>query len=212
MDPARVAIINFSAKGTTFDEYKAEKERKICLYTGELLKLLKRARGGESVRLSLDDETGQLNVIVDGAYPRSFKMPTLEPAEEEVPLPNVTSNAKATLTTNGLSEAFRDAELAGDYVTIETDGEDLLMNAKGDLMGAKINIRKDSEPLLSLEVEKPSKSSFSLSHLTDVVKAAKATSDLVSIELSTDAPIRLAFKQVYEGKLEYYLAPRVEIE
>ncbi len=86
------------------------------------------------------------------------------------------------------------------------------MNAKGDLMGAKINIQKDSEPLLSLEVEKPSKSSFSLSYLTDIVKAAKTTSDVVSMELSTDGPIRLAFKQVYDGKLEYYLAPRVEVE
>jgi len=86
------------------------------------------------------------------------------------------------------------------------------MNARGDLMGASIELKKGSDALLSLEAKEPSKATFSLSYLSEIVKAAAATSDVVTIEFSTDMPIRLDFKQPYDGKLVYYLAPRIEVE
>lgn len=212
MDPSRVAMVDFLMQKTAFDEYNASESMKLCLNMSELLKLLKRAGRDESVELSFDEKTGQLKVIIKGRYMRSFNMPTLEAAEEEVPTPNITFNARVTLTTEGLRQALDDVALVSDHVRIETDGEKLLMNAKGDLMGANIEIQKGSESLLSLDVKEPSKATFSLSYLTEVVKAAEATSDVVTIEFSTDMPIRLDFKQQYDGKLVYYLAPRIEVE
>jgi hypothetical protein len=44
------------------------------------------------------------------------------------------------------------------------------------------------------------------------VKAAVATSDIVTLEFSNDMPVRLDFKQTYDGTLVYYLAPRIEVE
>ncbi len=212
MDPSRVAMVDFLMQKTAFDEYNASESMKLCLNMSELLKLLKRAGRDESVELSFDEKTGQLKVIIKGRYMRSFNMPTLEAAEEEVPTPNITFNARVTLTTEGLRQALDDVALVSDHVRIETDGEKLLMNAKGDLMGANIEIQKGSQSLLSLDVKEPSKATFSLSYLTEVVKAAEATSDVVTIEFSTDMPIRLDFKQQYDGKLVYYLAPRIEVE
>jgi len=39
-----------------------------------------------------------------------------------------------------------------------------------------------------------------------------ATSDVVTLEFSTDMPIQLDFKQRYDGRLIYFLAPRIEVE
>ena len=99
MDPSRVAMVDFLMQKTAFDEYNATENMKICVNMGELLKLLKRAGKDESAELSFDSETGHLRIIIKGRYTRSFNMPTLEAAEEEVPTPNITFNAKVTLTT-----------------------------------------------------------------------------------------------------------------
>ena len=212
MDPSRVAMVDFAMNKTAFDEYISSENVKIGINVGDVLKLLKRAGRDESVELVLDEETGHLKVIIRGKYTRTFDVPTLELTEEEIPTPRITFNAKVTLTTDGLRHALEDISLVSDYVRIETDGEKVLMNARGDLMGASIELKKGSDALLSLEAKEPSKATFSLSYLSEIVKAAAATSDVVTIEFSTDMPIRLDFKQPYDGKLIYYLAPRIEVE
>jgi proliferating cell nuclear antigen len=79
-------------------------------------------------------------------------------------------------------------------------------------MGATIEFKKDGISLLSIEAKDPSKATYSLSYLSDIVKAASVSSEIAVIEFSTDMPIRLDFKQQKEGKLVFYLAPRIEVE
>ncbi|MCK5592738.1 DNA polymerase sliding clamp, partial [Candidatus Bathyarchaeota archaeon] len=124
----------------------------------------------------------------------------------------VAFNVKAKTTTEGLREAIEDAVLVSDHVRIEADNEKLVMNATGDLMGATIEMKKGSDVLLDLEIKENSKATFSLSYLSEIVKAAAATSDIVTLEFSTDMPIKLDFKQQKEGKLSFFLAPRIEVE
>jgi len=212
MDPSRVAMVDFTMQKTAFDEYVSDQNTKICVNLGELLKLLKRAGRDEAVEIHLDESTGQLVVIIRGRYTRTFRMPTLEAMEDEVPTPRVTFNAKVTLTADGLRRSLEDVALVSDHVRMETDGEKFMMSAKGDIMGANIELKKGSDALLSLEVKEPSRATYPLSYLSDIVKAASATSDVVALEFSTDMPVRLDFKQPYDGSLIYYLAPRIEVE
>src|SRR5512136_2246405 len=209
MDPSRVAMIDFEWPKTLFQEYEATEPSKMCLNISELLKLLKRAGKDEAVELSLDDKTGRLLVTITGKYPRNFTMPTLEASEEEVPTPKITFNVKAKATTEGLSQAIEDAQLVSDHVKIEADSEKIVFNASGDLMGAIITLQKGSDALLELEAKEPQKATFSLSYLTEIIKAASQTSDIATLEFSSDMPIKLDFQQAKEGKLTFYLAPRI---
>jgi proliferating cell nuclear antigen len=79
-------------------------------------------------------------------------------------------------------------------------------------MGANITVQKGSDTLLDLEVKEPSKATFSLSYLAEIVKAASATSDIATLEFSSDMPIKLDFQQTKEGRLSFFLAPRIENE
>jgi len=212
MDPSRVAMVDFEMQKTAFEEYVSDQNGKICINLGELLKLLKRAGRDEDIEILLDESTGQLVITIQGKYMRRFRMPTLEAMEDEVPTPKVTFNAKVTLTTDGLRQSLEDVALVSDHVRMETDGEKFMMSGKGDIMGANIELEKGSDALLLLEVKEPSKATYPLSYLSDIVKAASATSDVVSLEFSTDMPVRLDFKQPYDGTLVYYLAPRIEVE
>jgi len=212
MDPSRVAMVDFEWPKTVFDEYTCSEPMKMCVNISEMLKLLRRTGKDESVELSLDEKTGRLQMTIRGRYVRSFNMPTLEAVEEDVPTPKVAFNVKAKTTTEGLSQAIEDANLVSDHVRIEIDNEKMVMRATGDLMGATIEMKKGSDALLDLEAKEPSKATFSLSYLSEIVKAAAATSDITTIEFSSDMPIRLDFQQPKEGKLTFYLAPRIEVE
>ncbi len=212
MDPSRVAMIDFEWPKTIFEEYVCTEPTKMCINITELLKLLKRAGKGETLELSLDEKTGKLQITIAGKYNRNFTMPTLEASEEEVPTPKITFNAKIKATTEGLSQAIEDAQLVSDHVKIEADSEKVVFNAAGDLMGATITLQKGSDTLLELDAKEPQKATFSLSYLTEIIKAASATSDIATLEFSSDMPIKLDFQQIKEGKLTFYLAPRIETE
>ena len=212
MDPSRVAMVDFEWPKTVFDEYICAEPMKMCINISELLKLLRRAGKDEVVELSLDEKTGRLQIKITGKYMRNFTMPTLEASEEEVPTPKINFNVTAKATTEGLRQAIEDAQLVSDHVRIEVDSEKMVLNASGDLMGAIIELQKGSDALLDLETKEPSKATFSLSYLSEIIKAASATSDIATLEFSTDMPVRLDFQQTKEGKLTFYLAPRIETE
>ena len=212
MDPSRVAMIDFEWPKTIFDLYECSEPSKMCINISELLKLLKRAGKDESAELTLDDKTGRLQIKILGKYSRNFTMSTLEASEEEVPTPKITFNVKAKTTTSGLSQAIEDAQLVSDHVKIEADSEKITLNATGDLMGATITLQKGSDALLDLETKEPSKATFSLSYLSEIIKAASATSDIATLEFSTDMPVRIDFQQIKEGKLTFFLAPRIETD
>jgi len=212
MDPSRVAMVDFEWPKTVFEEYASTEPTKMCINITELLKLLKRAGKDEVLVLAPDEKTGRLQVKITGKYARNFTMPTLEASEEEVPTPKITFNVRAKATTDGLSQAIEDAQLVSDHVRVEADTEKLVFNAAGDLMGATITLQKGSDTLLDLEAKEPSKATFSLSYLSEIIKAASATSDIATLEFSTDMPIKLDFQQTKEGKLTFYLAPRIETE
>jgi len=212
MDPSRVAMVDFEWPKTIFEEYESTEPTKMCINISELLKLLKRAGKDEVVELSLDEKTGRLQIKITGKYARNFTMPTLEASEEEVPTPKLTFNVRVKATTGGLSQAIEDAQLVSDHVRIEADAEKLVFHAAGDLMGATITLQKGSDTLLDLEAKEPSKATFSLSYLSEIIKASSATSDIATLEFSTDMPIKLDFHQIKEGRLTFYLAPRIETE
>jgi proliferating cell nuclear antigen len=212
MDPSRVAMVDFEWPKTVFEEYICTEPTKMCINITELLKLLKRAGKDEVVELSIDEKTGKLQVTITGKYTRNFTMPTLEASEEEVPTPKITFNVKAKATAEGLSQAIEDAQLVSDHVKVEADAEKLVFNAAGDLMGATIAIQKGSDTLLDLEVKESSKATYSLSYLSEIIKTAAATSDIATLEFSSDMPIKLDFQQAKEGKLTFFLAPRIETE
>lgn len=212
MDPSRVAMIDFEWPKTVFDEYACDAPIKMCINVGEMLKLLRRTGKDESIELALDEKTNRLNVGIKGKYDRTFNMPTLEATEEEVPTPKIAFNVRAKVTTDGLHQAIEDVLLVSDHVKIEVDSEKLTMRAAGDLMGATIELKKGSDALLDLEAKEPSKATFSLSYLSEIIKTAAGASDIATLEFSSDMPIRIDFQQPKEGKLTFYLAPRIEVE
>jgi proliferating cell nuclear antigen len=223
MDPSRVAMVDYFLPKQDIPEYACEETQKICLNIGELLKLLKRAgkdKKGvtDQVQLISADSTNlnvKLQVIITGTYSRAFTMPLLEPSQEEIPTPKLTYNVKATMKTSTLCLAIEDAEIVSDHLKISAkDNENLRLDASGDISGANITIPKSDDGLLDLLVnDAPQKSTYSISYLNEVSKAAQKIAEKVVVEFSSDIPIKLVFQTPKTDMLlTYYLAPRIETD
>jgi len=210
MDPSHVAMVEFEWPKSVFDEYVCKEATKLCVNIREMLRLLRRVKKGDMLELTLAEGKNRLNMRLSDGYIKNFSVPTLEPISEEVPTPNVVFDVKARVTTSFLREAVDDASAVSDNIKLEMTEEKLIMRAEGSLGSVSIELEEGSESALGFEVKKEAKATFSLSYLSDIIKGASPSSSVATVEFSTDMPIRLNFELPSKGKLQYYLAPRIE--
>jgi len=212
MDPSHVAMVDFEWQKTAFDEYSCAEPTKIRINLASMLKLLKRVGSDEILEMLYDEKTRKLSLTLKDKMMRRFTMPTLDPAQEEVPTPKITFNSRVKLTTSIFRDIIEDVQAVSDNVRLEATAEKFTAAATTELSSAVIDLDKGSEMLLELDVKEPSKATFNLNYLSEITKAGASTSEIVTVEFSTNMPIRLEFDIPQQGRLLYYLAPRIEAE
>lgn len=209
MDPSHVAMVDLEYRKEAFDEYACDKPVSIGINVSDMLKLLRRVGEDEVLNLDLDESAARFSLRFTGKYVRTFSTSTLDLTGEEIPSLKVTFNAKARLTTRCLAQTVEDAATVSDNIKFEAAPEKLTMGAQGDLGTFSVDLDKASEALLDLQVKEPSKAAFSLNFLSQIVKAAAPSSETVTVEFSTNIPIKLSF-EIPQGRLEYVIAPYIE--
>lgn len=212
MDPSHVAMVDFEWPKNAFEQYECPETTKIRVSLTSMLKLLRRVGSNESLEMSYDKEAKKLNMSLKGNILRKFTMSTMEPSEEEVPTPKLDFNSKIKLATKSLSDIIEDAQAVSENVRLETMKEKFVVNVAGELSSAVIELEKSSEVMFELDVKEPSKSTYNLSYLAGIVKTGASASEVVSLEFSTNMPIKIEFELPQKGHLLYYLAPRIEPE
>jgi proliferating cell nuclear antigen len=132
--------------------------------------------------------------------------------EEDVPTPKIVFNSKVKMTTESLRDVIEDAQSISDNVRLETTSEKFSVSTSTELSSANMEIEKGSEAMLEMEVKEPSKATFNLGFLANIIRAASGASEIVTMEFSTNMPIKVEFEMPQQGHLLYYLAPRIETE
>jgi len=208
MDPSHVAMVELDLPPTAFDEYECTEETTIGVNFDEFKKLLKRASARERLEMELANRS-RLIIRFVGKALRTFRMPLIDIAGEELPSPSIEFNVKARVIADALKDAIKDASVISDYVRFKADQEALTIMASGDRGDVEVKLSEDMGSLVELEVKEPSASTYSLSYLSDMMKAVVAA-EIATIQFSTDMPLRLDFELPGEGRITYYLAPRME--
>jgi len=212
MDPSHVAMVDLDLQKSAFYDYSCSKPTKARVSIKGMLKLLKRVKSDENLEIVFDESTKKINLTLKGKVIKKFTIPTLEPGGEEAPTPKLTFESKIKMVAKALKEILDDMQAISDNVKLVTTTDKFILQAIGELSSAVVEIEKGNEALLELDVKNPSKATFNLSYLGEMVKAGASTSDLLSLEFSTNMPIKLEFELLGQGRLSYYLAPRIESE
>lgn len=109
-----------------------------------------------------------------------------------------------------ISELRTICALVSENVKIEVADDMLKMSAVGDMGSVFSEWERGADELLELKVEEESSATFTLKYLTDITNAAIVSSEVATLELTTDMPLRMDFEQP-QGKLIYYLAPCIGV-
>ncbi|MEE9458836.1 MAG: proliferating cell nuclear antigen (pcna) [Candidatus Bathyarchaeia archaeon] len=212
MDPSHVAMVDFEWSKEAFEEYVCDKPTNIRVNITTMLKLLRRSKSEESLEISYDEESKKVELTLRGKILKKFTMPTLESVEEEVPTPKLSFNARVKLMSETLKEIVEDSETVSDNISFKAKEDKLLVKASSELSNVGMELSKTDGALLELDIKEDSDATFNLNYFGQMVKAGSATSEVATIEFSTNMPIRLEFEMSHQGKLMYYLAPRIEAE
>ncbi|MEA2070066.1 MAG: proliferating cell nuclear antigen (pcna) [Asgard group archaeon] len=208
MDPSRVAMVDFLLPADAFDEYECSETTRLGINLDEMTKIMRRSSSSDMMEFELEG-TAKLVMTFIGQNTRSFGISLLDLGESEYPAPTIESKAKIKLTADALQQAVKDAEIIGDHIRIVANSDGLTLSASSETKDVKVFIEKDSDVIAEFNAQEEASSMYSLSYLTDMTKAIKA-SELVMIAFSSSMPIQLEFPIIAGGKLTYYLAPRIE--
>lgn len=208
MDPSRVAMVDFFLPASAFETYECTDTTRLGINLDEMTQIMRRSGTSDELTMELEG-TSKLVMTFTGQNVRSFGISLLDLGDSEYPAPTIESKAKVKLTAEALQQAVKDAEIIGDHIRIVTDDNGITLSASSETKDVKIFIEKDSDVIAEFNVKEDSSAMYSLSYLTEMTKAIKA-SELVMLAFSASMPIQLEFPIVAGGKLTYYLAPRIE--
>ena len=211
MDPSHVAMVDFEWNKSAFEEYNCIQPTKIRLNISDIVKKL-RSAGPEPLEMSYDENTRKLSMIIKGKWRTTFVFPTLDPGDEEVPTPKITFNTKIKMISSSFKDIIDQIQTVSDNVRFETTPEKFTAEGVTELSGAKIELEKGSDVLLELDVKEPCKATYNLNYLSEISKSGASAAELVTLAFSTNMPVELQYEMPQQGKLLYYLAPRIEAE
>ena len=232
MDPSHIAMVDFEWPKAAFDTYECTTPTRLRLSVSNLLKLLKRTHSDESIEIFYDEANKKLNITLRNKIVRKFITPTLEPSTEEVPTPKVPFSAKVKLAAASLRDIIDDAQAISDNVRLEVSQEKFVVKAAGEMSSALIEMDKGSDAILEIDLRPETdpktgqpvtadpktgapasaKATYNLNYLGEIIRAGSGASEVTSLEFSTNMPIKVEFEMPQQGRLLYYLAPRIEAE
>ena len=214
MDPSHVLMVDTNIEASLFDNYEVEDgdAERVTVNVLELGRFLERIGKDERVEL-FTPKDAKLNINASKAgFKRNFKVPMMEPYEDEVPEPKINFKASGRLTVKAFEIATKDAGLVSEHIKISLNDAQMVMNGEGDIGSATSEWTMDSDDLLDLKGEEDVSATFTLTYIADIVAALKPLADVVKIELSTDMPIKVVGECAKEQvEATFFLAPVIGV-
>jgi proliferating cell nuclear antigen len=209
MDPSQIAMVDFTMAGDAFKKLSVDGPATLGINLIDLSKILSRARPSEKLSLVLDEkEANKLSLEFLGANKRTFKLPLLDLAVSSPKEPKIPFDAHVKMRGGAFKELLKDASLLSSHVSLEITSDKLFLEAHGDSGDLKAETEKGSSDIVELKSGAKARAMFPFEYLDDMTRACP-DDETLSIELKSDAPLRLAYS-IGGAKLAYYLAPRVE--
>jgi proliferating cell nuclear antigen len=202
MDPSQIALVDFEFPAKAFEKYKCDKPMSLGIDFTELSKITRRCKPEDKIDMSIDT---RFKMVFRGETRREFTTSIIDTTSNPPKEPKIDFSAEVKITPNMIKDAFKDAELISNHVSLRLD-KGFSIKSDGDTGSVDIEFPEDR--LLSINVKAPAKSMFSLEYLNNILKAAEIPS-VVVISLKSDAPLKVEYN-IGDGRVVYFLAPRIE--
>jgi proliferating cell nuclear antigen len=224
MDPSHIALIDINWPSSAFEKYHCDSTIKFGVRIDEFSKIIKRANANDSIEIGVVLDNSSLNIkTTGGGYLRNYKMRLIETTGNRSPLPQMTFDSKIVIGIATLDKILNDVGAISEKITIDSSGSSTNKNTvifigDSDRGEARITMDADDgnnkskvELLEEITVKENSKSTYNIDFISKIIRAiGNQSSNLVTMEYSSNKPLRLEFLLSGVVKLQFYLAPRVQ--
>ncbi|MFH0922658.1 MAG: proliferating cell nuclear antigen (pcna) [Candidatus Micrarchaeota archaeon] len=208
MDPSQIAMVDFHMPKSAFSRIDVAEKTHIGVNLVDLSKILARSKPEEKLSIRLEEKESRLVLEFSGHSKRHFRLPLLDSSAAFPKEPKIAFDAVAKVRGGAFKDMLRDAGLFSSHVVLQAEDSEFLVEAHGDSGDSNVLTKKDSQNMAELKVTAKSRAMFPFEYLDDMTRACPDDA-AISVELKTDAPVRVSF-EIGHAKLAYYLAPRVE--
>ena len=206
MDPANVAMVAFRLPASSFVGYDVTEDTSLTVNLNSLKQILRRAKSSDT--LTLEQEENKLKIVLQSTSKRTFYLPLIDIEDKEQKIPSLNFVTTITTLSSLLNDAVDDVDVVGESVTFGIQKDSFVVASKGDLSKATVEIPSDAQTKIE-STEEHVKAKYSIEYLKKIIQGSKL-SDTVTIQFSTDYPLKINYLVKDKVELSFVLAPRVD--
>ncbi len=207
-DPSQISLVDFCLPRKAFKKFEAAEAAKIGVDLNYFNQIMSRAKVGDQLELSLSADKSKLSVVFAGAARRSFSIPLLGLNLAELPLPRIDFDSEVRVKADALNDSFKDANLISTHIVLSVKAESFLISAASSKGSLENVYGKKDKSVVSIKSTSDTRAMFPLDYLVSIIKATASDTE-VTMRLKNSAPVEITYN-IGEGRLQYFLAPRIE--
>lgn len=211
MDPSQVAMIDFQLSALNFNECLCTNgPYRLGLDVAEFLGILRRGQANDTFEIQLNGTT-KLDIHYRGQLERKFGLNLLDLGETDYPAPEINTKASITIETKIFHSIVKDAEVIADHFDFIADKkkQQFEFRASSEVKDFRTIFEKDNDYIADFKIQQESTARFNLDYVKGFTHPNLA--DLMKISFSDSMPLVVEYRILSNGKLRYFLAPRLEV-
>jgi len=206
MDASHVALLDVSMPNSMFEKYNVESEFNVGVRADELEKMIDMFDDKSSITLTRTED----NLLILSNRNEKYTLRLIEAQKNDQPIPRTNFDAKIVfdqeITTKDFIKQLQKINKISDYITFETvNNNKFTMSGKGDIGNAEASYERGQ---ISINNNCDTTTTYSLEYILPFLKTVK--DQPVTLEYSERKPLKIEAKIQNVGRLNFYLAPRVE--
>ena len=201
LDKSHIAFIGLYVDKEYFDVYDVAEPSSCIVDTGELVRVLKRAKNTDTMVLSWDINNLKLQ-FNNKDLKRSFKIRQVDMEYSSPTMPTIEYPVSFDVNYKLLINSVKDAELYSDKVKLRTDEYTLFVETDGNYGDYK-------SELSTLTNLKQVSSIFSIAWLNKIFKV-NGLSENIHLNMGKDMPLFVELDDGLGLKADFLIAPRIE--
>ncbi len=215
IDPSKVSLIVLEIPSANLEEFQVPHEVKVGLIFDLIKNVAKRMKAREKVEFIIDRIKNRFYITIyskkgrEGGIYRKFGFPIISIAEEEIPEPSLTYPVRIKMNIDTFTDLVAAADEISDSISLIAKPDSLIIRAVGE--GGKMleaEYSRDDEVFYEFDVNEACEATYASEMILDFTRPMKQISETVTIEFSSNKPLRLTY-EFSIGKVLFMLAPRV---
>jgi len=145
---------------------------------------------------------------------QTYELRMMDLDVEQLGIPEQEYQATFSMPSSEFTKIIKDLLIIGESVTIDVKKSGVTFSAEGEIGKSQVCLEKgeaigDSDESFDLQVNDPIELSFATQYLKKFTAAGPLSRD-VTVALSADVPMVIAYEVEDFGHLKYFLAPKID--